>query len=369
MSKTRLFYIDNLRILLIILVVLHHLSITYGAPGGWFYNESQAEFPILIPMAMFVASNQAFFMGMFFFISAFFILPSLNRKGTKIFIRERLVRLGIPLVFFYFILFSITIFIRDNFIYERETAYLDLLKNPNAWGFGPMWFVEALLLLTAFFLLLRMLKWNIKLKFPGTVSILLAAFLVGLGQFIIRIKMPVGSGHEFTGFQWPFFLQYIFLFPLGIIAYKNNWMDSINGRLGSHWFIFAQVLIFVGFPILFILGGAAENGTEKFMGGLTWQCFSYAIWEQMVGFSLILGLFGIFKKRFNKQSSFAKSLSDSAYGVFVFHTPVLIAISALFLNWQIPQLLKFIVLAPVALLACFGIAWVIKKIPVLKNIF
>ena len=192
--------------------------------------------------------------------------------------------------------------------------------------------------------------------------------MIGVGQFIIRIWLPVGWSFWGTGLQFPHFLQYIFLFAFGIIAYQNNWIESINSRLGKRWFIFAQVLIFIGFPALFIGGGAAASGTDKFMGGFTWQCFAYTIWEQLIGFSLILGLFGIFKKRFNKQGDFAQKLSASAYGVFVFHTPVLIGISALFLHWQIPQFLKFIVLAPVALLTCFIIAWLAKQIPVVKRI-
>lgn len=368
MPNSRLFYIDNLRTFLISLVVLHHLIITYGAPGGWYYNESQAEFPTIIPMAMFVASNQAFFMGMFFFISAFFVLPSLTRKGTNIFIKDRIIRLGIPLIVFYFLLSPLAVFVREKFIDARIITFQEVLRNGWGQGFGPMWFVEALLVFTIIFLLFRMIKWKIKIRFPGTWIILLAAFLVGLGQFFIRIKMPVGTSQEFTGFQWPFFLQYIFLFPVGILAYQNKWLDSINSRIGKRWFIFAQVLIFAGFPLLFIGGGAAENGTDKFMGGLNWQCFSYAIWEQLVGFSLILGLLGIFKTRFNKQGSFAKKLSDSAYGVFVFHTPVLLTISAVFLNWQIPQLLKFIALAPVAIVVCFLMAWLVKQIPGIKKI-
>jgi glucans biosynthesis protein C len=151
MSKSRLFYIDNLRIFLIGLVVLHHLIITYGAPGGWFYNESHADFPLIFPMALFVATNQAFFMGMFFFVSAYFILPSLNKKGTGIFLKERLIRLGIPLIVFYFLLHPLTIFIRDKYIFESENTLIDLVKNPHVWGFGPMWFVEALLIFTAVF--------------------------------------------------------------------------------------------------------------------------------------------------------------------------------------------------------------------------
>jgi len=368
MPKSRLLYIDNLRIFLIALVVLHHLIITYGAPGGWFYNESHAEFPKIFFMALFVATNQAFFMGMFFFISAYFILPSLNKKGTRIFLKERLIRLGIPLLVFYFLLFPLTIYIRDKFIFGEEIRFTELLINPNAWGFGPMWFVEALLIFTGIFLLIRLLKFKIQMKFPTTQKILLLAFLIGLGQFIIRIWLPVGWGSPITEFQFPHFLQYIFLFSFGIIAYQNNWMEKINSKMGKQWFIFAQILIFIVFPLIFVLGGAAENGTDKFMGGFTWQCFSYTIWEQLVGFSLILGLFGIFKKRFNKQPNFAKKLSNSAYGVYLFHTPILLGISALFLNWQIPQILKFVTLAPIALVACFLIAWLVKQIPGVKKV-
>lgn len=369
MSKTRLYYIDNLRIALISLVVLHHLIITYGAPGGWYYNESQADFPTVIPMAMFVASNQAFFMGMFFFVSAFFIVPSLARKGTKVFIRERLIRLGIPMVIFYFLLSPFTVFILNKFINKQEETFLMYLKNGWGMGFGPMWFVEALLIFTAIYLLVRLLKKKIRINYPSSLKVGLTAFLIGFLQFLIRIWLPVGSGHDFTNFQFPFFLQYIVLFVFGIIAYHNNWMEKINSQEGWRWFTFAQILIFIGFPALFILGGATESGTEKFMGGFTWQCFSYSIWEQLVGFSLIFGLLGIFKKHFNIQGNFAKQLSGGAYGVYVFHPPILVAISAIFLNMNLPQLLKFVVLAPVALFACFLCAWLVKKLPALSKVF
>ena len=36
MRKARLFFIDNLRILLIALVIMVHLSVTYGGVGGWY---------------------------------------------------------------------------------------------------------------------------------------------------------------------------------------------------------------------------------------------------------------------------------------------------------------------------------------------
>ena len=190
-SKPRIYYIDNLRIFLTGLVVLHHFAITYGAPGGWFYNESQAGFPEIIPLSMFVATNQAFFMGMFFFISAYFLVPSFKKKGVGKFSKERLVRLGIPTLLFFFFLFPLTVFICNKYINGEDVSLWYYIFNLGIFGFGPMWFVEALLLFTFTYLLWRKIKKkNTKsrsISFPCTVKILLFACLIGVGQFIIRI--------------------------------------------------------------------------------------------------------------------------------------------------------------------------------------
>ena len=372
-NKKRIFYIDNLRIFLTALVVLHHFAITYGAPGGWFYNESEADFPEVIPLVMFVTTNQAFFMGMFFFISAYFLVPSLEKKGIARIAKERLVRLGIPTLLFFIFLFPLTIFIRNRFIRGEDTSYWELIFEHQVFGFGPMWFVEALLIFTFVYLLWRYIRKEPAKKenitAPGPAKILLAAGLIGVGQFVIRIWMPVGWSMPFTNFQFPHFLQYIFLFAMGTVAYKQNWLESLSPKMGWRWFIFSQILIFIVFPAIFILGGAIENGTEPFVGGWTWQNFAYAVYEQLLGFSLIVALFGIFKHKWNIQGNLAKKLSAGAYGTYVFHAPLLVLISAVFLGFSIPQLWKFVVLAPLALVVCFGVGYVVKQLPGLKSIF
>ena len=367
-TTSRLWYIDNLRIFLISLVVLHHFAITYGAPGSWYYNETEAGFPEIIPLLLFVLTNQSFFMGMFFFISAFFILPSLKRKGTAKFLKDRFIRLGIPLLLFYFILSPLTVFIHHRFILGDEVSLIDFWINQKGTGFGPLWFVEALLLFTLLFLLVKTVKVNRQIPFPGAFAILLAAITTGFIQYLIRIWLPVGWSMPFTNFQFPFFVQYVFLFVLGIVAYKNNWLDSITLKTGKKWFLFAQFVLFIVFPSVFILGGSFEEA-DLFMGGGTWQSAGYAILEQVLGFSLIIGLLGLAGKSVNRQVNFARQLSGSAYGVFVFHAPVIVAVSAFFVSWQISPLLKFIFLAPLALIACFLIAWLAKKIPFSRNVF
>nr|WP_321353777.1 acyltransferase family protein [uncultured Draconibacterium sp.] len=365
-STSRLFYIDNLRIFLISLVILLHFNITYGAPGDWYYNESEAGFPEIILQAMFNITNQAFFMGMFFFISAYFTAASLKRKTTGKFIKDRLVRLGIPLVVFYFILNPLTNFIRDYFINHDTVTFIGYLTNPRAWGFGPMWFVETLLIFTAIYLLLFNRDRTIKMNYPGTGKLVLAAFIVGLSQYIIRLWLPVGWSLPFTNLQFPFFVQYIVMLVFGVIAYNNNWLEAISFKSAKRWFIFAQLMIWLVLPVMLYVGGK-EKGIEVFVGGGSWQSFAWAIWEQLVCVAMIIGLFGMAKKYFNRQGGVAKQLSGSAYGVYIIHPPVIVGISALFVGWQdINQLLKFIVLAPVALLVCFGLAWLIRKIPGVK---
>lgn len=96
MRLKRITYIDNLRIFLIGLVVLHHLSITYGAPGGWYYFEGQAGPIASVILTLFVAANQSFFMGLLFFISAYFTNSSYRKNDAKLFLQKRIIRLGIP---------------------------------------------------------------------------------------------------------------------------------------------------------------------------------------------------------------------------------------------------------------------------------
>ena len=367
MPQVRLYYIDNLRIFLISLVVLLHLNITYGGPGDWYYNESHAEMPALLLQAMFNITNQSFFMGMFFMISAFFTAGSISRKSGGKFIKDRLVRLGIPLVFFYFLLQPLTVWFNYFFIQNGDASLWDFIWKYRVWGFGPLWFIEALLIFTFLFLLLRKTGIKVRIKFPGTTGILVVAFITGLIQFLIRLKFPVGWSIPHTNLQLPFFMQYIVLFIVGIIAYQNKWLDFVDFRMGKRWFIFAQIMILLVLPTMLYFGGK-ENGMDPFVGGFTWQSFAWAIWEQVTGFALIIGLLGLGKKYINRQGKLARALSESAYGVFVFHAPIIVGISALLRGFDVPQLLKFIIVAPIALIICFLFAWLVKQLPVIKKI-
>ncbi|MCP3928940.1 MAG: acyltransferase family protein [Bacteroidetes bacterium] len=171
-KAARIFYIDNLRIFLIALVVLHHLSITYGASGDWYYNEVEGDTFTTLILTGFTASNQSFFMGLFFLISAYFTRISLERKPIGTFVKDRLIRLGIPLIIFYFLLSPLTIYMRLWLVEGVDYNFIEYVREHQGFGFGPMWFVETL----------------IYFSFIGSTVILMGKF-VFIDKFVFNASM------------------------------------------------------------------------------------------------------------------------------------------------------------------------------------
>ena len=77
-----------------ILLILHHLAVTYGAEGSWYYYEGQADAITATVLTLFVAVNQALFMGFYFLIAAYFVPRSLERHGSQQFLKDRFLRLA-----------------------------------------------------------------------------------------------------------------------------------------------------------------------------------------------------------------------------------------------------------------------------------
>ncbi|HEY2401072.1 MAG TPA: acyltransferase family protein, partial [Steroidobacteraceae bacterium] len=109
MNPPRLYYIDNLRWTLVILVISMHAGDTYSPLGNWYFvDRTPLATPVLLLFAAWQMFLQAFFMGLLFFIAGLFVPPSFDRKGTVSFVRDRARRLGVPLLFYMFVLGPVT---------------------------------------------------------------------------------------------------------------------------------------------------------------------------------------------------------------------------------------------------------------------
>ena len=373
MNSNRQLYIDNLRIFLISLVVLHHTAITYGAPGGWYYAEGQAGLIASLFLTMFVATNQSFFMGLLFFISAYFADISLANRGGKSFLSSRFKRLGIPLLLFYFILSPFTRYLPLRFSGNVDISFVEYIQSGRGFGFGPMWFVEILLIFALLYVLIRAIKKsNVKdetpQKIPHDLIIFLFASGLGLITFLVRLRFPVGWSLAPFGFQLAHFPQYIAMLVVGVIAYKRNWFASLDIKKSLRYFLFAQVMIFIIFPAIFLLGGASSGSAEPFMGGWTIQSFTYSLWEQFNGLALMIGVLGIFKHIFSRQNRFGSALSQCSYAVYVFHAPIVVGVTLSVKSVELPMLLKFVIFAIPVLAACFAFAYFIKKLLLVRKV-
>ena len=376
--KTRLFFVDNLRILLIILLVLHHLAITYGHSGSWYYLEGRPDDLTVVVATLFTAVNQAFFLAFFFMISGYFTPGSYDRKGPWPFLKDRLLRLGIPLLFYIIVIDPLIVYALVSSVRGIQESFWEFLGqyfgNYRGLGSGPLWFVEALLIFTVVYLVLRLLLRPSVTppqrdgKPPSNLAIAIFALILGVVSFIVRMWLPIGWNFVPLNLQFPFFSQYIALFVVGIIAYRLNWFLGIPTATGKVWLGIAIIFILVVLPILFVLGGALEGNTDPFLGGVHWQAFALAIWEQFVCMGMVIGLLVLFREKLNHQGKLAKDMAASAYTVFIIHAPVIVFLALALRDISLYPLLKFVLVAPIAIALCFVLAHYIRKLPLARDI-
>ena len=85
----RLLYLDNLKVCLTVLVIFHHAGQAYGDGGGWAYTPSNPA-EVMPWIWHFFSVNAAFFMGLFFLISGYFVPASYDKQGASVFVQKKL---------------------------------------------------------------------------------------------------------------------------------------------------------------------------------------------------------------------------------------------------------------------------------------
>lgn len=316
---------------------------------------------------LFQSHAQAFSMSLFFFVSGYFIPASLERKGTKTFILDRLKRLGIPVLIYIFIIHPICV----KLVYPQLNIVEFTMKGFHNLDFlgrtGPLWFAFALLIFSVIFALvhkyLHSAKSNVRVS---NLNIMTIIGLITLLAFGFRLVAPIGT--SFYNFQFCYFAAYIVFFYLGTQAQRINITEKINFQQGKKWLYIA---FGVGIPLWFIAGffGKISEGKMLITGGFNAGAFLYAFWESFFCVSFIIALLGIAKAKWNYQSKTMKFLSENTFGVYVFHAPVLIGLSILTKDIHPGIIPKFFIIAFLAVMASLLVSWLIRQIPVAGKIF
>jgi glucan biosynthesis protein C len=377
---SRLFFIDNLRTGLVILVVLHHVAVVYGGiVPSFYYIEPPFNDPLAgLVLLAFALFNQAWFMGAFFLLAGYFTPGSFDRKGSGSFLKDRLLRLGIPLVIFYFVLSPIS-----SIGYWLMPASLTGITTPLTWqayphllGTGPMWFLAMLLIFTFGYAAWRMLIRNrtssstSKSSLPSTLRIGIFILALALVSYLIRIVVPIGKFVlEFPTLAY--LPQYFSFFVIGTVASRHDWFRSLPRSMGVVGFVIAVVAGVALFPIAFIsLLISLENASQRLppFGYGTWQSAVYTLWDSTFAVGMVLGLIPLFRRFFNGQGRFGRFLSQHSYTVYVIHIPIVVFLAYALRGIELAALLKFGMAAVIVVPTCFAVAYIVRKIPGMSRI-
>ncbi len=387
-ARPRLAYIDNIKWMVIIMVVLVHASVTYSGIGSWFYKEpSSLDAVSKLVFSFYESFSQAFFMGILFFIAATFIPGSYDRKGFGRFLADRCLRLGVPVLVFMLVLDPLIRLIMALFSGARPSLsaiaseYAAVITSGEVLSrTGPLWFALALLVFTILYAVVRVVLAGARRRPAAAVTApraavrsvhLVALILVALiaaGSFLVRTVQPIGT--SWLNMQLCFFPQYIALFLAGLWTGRRGFLTLIPTSAGRTWLRLAFAVGVPAWFLLFGLGGAPQTGSlEYFFGGWHWQAAGYALWESFFAVSISLGLIVLFREKASGPSPIAGFLSRTSFGVYSFHAPVLVTISLVLQAWTVYPLAKAGLAAAIALAASLAVSALVRKIPGVGRIF
>lgn len=379
-QKSRLFFLDNLKVLVIALVIVHHVGQAYGATGGGWPIGNPDRVPNL---GILFALDRSFFMSIFFMIAGYFIPASFDRKGALQYTRDRFIRLGVPIVFFLLIVYAVMGYLLGVYYHHYEHIPFWQYYWQFYWGvgagpgdgpqanLGPLWFISLLLVYSICYALLRQFRQFYKktadyLQNCSLNKILIPNILIIIVlTFIIRIWFPIDKWLDLTIFAVApaDFIRDTAFFILGIVAFRRNLFFTISRKQGYIWLAIAILLAI--FYIVFrpITGEGFFKG-----GGISLKALRFDIWEAIYCTGMCIGLPVLFREVFNWTNKLWSTLAADAFAAYLFHFPIVIIVQYFFVTVNIGPLSKFFIVSLLAVPLTFFVAHWIRKISGVKRV-
>ena len=348
----RLHFLDNLRTIIIFLVVLYHVGGVYEETGMW------ASFWIVDDPSTNTVSGMiglivdVFVMATMFFVSGYLAPASLKSKNGWEYIKAKFNRLIVPWIIAVLTLiplYKVIFLFSRNLPQEHWTTYFHFSKE-NISGQSWLWFLPLLFTFNILYLLFS--KANIKTPNISLKSAVFGTFLIG---FIYSAGMDLFDLRGWTltpllDFQNERVLIYFMFFLLGALCFRLKVFDTkpeskklYNIVNYTSWIPIMFYIFFLIFPVVISPGD---------------YIFSKIIDRSIVWFSFQLSLFSIvylliesFWRYLDKPGKIWNVLNQNSYYVYIIHVIVLGAIATLLLNVTIPSVLKYLILIVTSYLA------------------
>jgi len=367
-SGQRDHWADNLRVLVIAVVVVWHTTSAYLGGSNWYYMDrttskiwTTAFFPAWV--------ISAYALGPLFLVAGWFSARSLARKGAGTFARGRLLRLGVPLIAFIFVI-------------DRLAAYLGDLgrgRHPSLasyWGVppqsggpyevGPMWFVAALLAFSLAYALLRGVHPTpVTRRWSGAQAMVAATFLIAVTAFLVWQRWQLGDAHAFLNVQWQLWPQGAGLFALGAWAGEaGNWenLTAWAPRLG--WTALAAAALWVALAVYLKTQGHLESALR----GAGWLVMLNAVIYATISVAVTVWFTAMIRARWSGDGPLRARAGRASYATYVLHALVLTAVMVLFAPLALAPELMFLVVAAVAVPVCFVAGYAATRVPGISKV-
>lgn len=355
MKPNRIVYVDVIKVFLTCLVVAHHAGQAYGPTGGvWVVSDTvKANW-----LGKFFFINASYMMGLYFFISGYFMVFSLNRKTNTQFIKDRLVRLGIPLLIFTFL-----IFLPFNYAGAAPGTnlfhfFIDTYFNKPPIATGHLWFVASLLLYSfiyLFFFRNQKSETVTGAQKPFRIYyIFIYIILLTVVSALVRLQYPIDRWRTWIiPVEVAHIPQYLSLFLIGALFNRFQWLDKFKLHIGLLFFILAV--------IAYILNERLPGNIKNY-----WLTESFV--ESLLCVGISMALLTLFRHYGNRTNALIRSLSDNAYGIYLFHLLIVIALQKLLLQWNADAGIKFITVTVLGILLSLGISILLRRNRSIKSV-
>ncbi|ULQ51804.1 acyltransferase family protein [Flavihumibacter fluvii] len=370
-SANRRHYIDWIRVLAFMLLIIFHSSMPF-VPYGWEVKNGDTSQALLNVIWWF----HQWRLPLLFFISGVGIYFSLQRRSIWRFLWERVNRLLIPLLFAMFFIIPAQVWVEYTQKGRIHESYPDFY--PTVWKLVPypdgtltwshMWFVVYLFV---FILLLSPLFALFKIKYLATVKEKLATLLshpVGLVLLVIPLVMIYNA----LFLAWPeqgSLLDdwFVFIFSITLLLYgyflggAADFWDNCEKYRRSFLAaaVLAVVLLYTFFwwPIQI-----PKQAGQPFSAYMVLNCLE--IWM------VILSICGYAKKFLNFSSPALTYLNKAVYPFYIIHQTLIVVIGYWIVKLDLPIFPKWILLTVLSAAAIFSTYhFIIKRTRLTKYLF
>jgi hypothetical protein len=367
--------VDNLKIILIAVVIAGHAVLGYSEFDWWSYADVREV--TLLPAVAYVLLALAAPFGLLvipllFLVSGLLTPPALDRKGPGRFIRDRLRRLGVPFAVFALLIWPLLEYALFRQLGEAPglRAYF---RAEGSLDTGVLWFVGALLIFS-----LAYAGWvwvrpdHRVVPRQGEIQVghlLLLAAVVTVATFLVRLMLPFETDNRYVDLNIWERPACAALFGLGIMASRVGWLSAVPDRLRrqSRTVTLVAVCAAAAFAAFAVALGVAG---DRLWGGWHWAALVFAAGESTLSVFGPVWLLGVAQRRLNRSFRWGRpAISRSSYGALMLQGLVLIGLAIALRPLPLPAEAKALIVATGSVVGSFALAWLlISRVPGVRRV-